>query len=71
MSLYQTVLIIFLIIFMKMTENCKIFIMKLKQKDNITQILITLTGFFYWYFNRSDLGLGQSDNINQMIRLTE
>jgi hypothetical protein len=56
---------------MKMTENCKIFIMKLKQKDNITQILITLTGFFYWYFNRSDLGLGQSDNINQMIRLTE
>ncbi len=53
-----------------MTENWTIFIMKFLKSDNINRILITLTGFFYWYFNRSDLGLEQSDHINRMITLT-
>ncbi len=44
--------------------------MEFLKTDNINLILITLTGFFYWYFYMSDLGLEQSDNINRMITLT-
>ncbi len=44
--------------------------MKFVKSDNINRILFTLTGFFYWYLNRSDLGLEQSDHINRMITLT-
>ena len=32
--------------------------------------LITLTDFFYWYFNKSDSGHEQTDHINRMITLT-
>ncbi len=39
--------------------------MKFLKSDNIDLIMITLTGFFYWYFNRSDLGLGKSDHISR------
>jgi hypothetical protein len=54
-----------------MNQNWTIFIMKfVKKTDNINRILITLTGFFYWYLNRSDLGLERSDYINRMITLT-
>ncbi len=40
------------------------------KSDNNNRILITLNGFFYYYSNRSDLGLEQSDHINRMITLT-
>ena len=35
------------------------------KSDNISRIVITLTDFFYFSFNMSDLGLEQSDNINR------
>ena len=44
--------------------------MKILKSDNINRIVITLTDFFYWSFNVSDLGLEQSDHINRMITLT-
>ncbi len=52
-----------------MTEYWTIFICKFLKTDNINRILIPLTEFLYWYFSRSDLGLGQSDHINRMITL--
>jgi hypothetical protein len=55
---------------MNMTINWPFFTVKFLKSDNNNRILITLTGLFYWYFNRSDLGLGQSDHINRMITLT-
>ncbi len=55
---------------MKITINWPILSVKFLKSDNNNQILITSTGLFYWYFNRSDLGLGQSDHINRMITLT-
>ena len=42
----------------------------LMKSANINRILITLSDFLYWSFNRGDLGLDQSDNINRMITLT-
>ena len=56
---------------MKMTINWIISTVKFLKSDNNNRILITLTDFFYWKFNRSDLGLGQSDHINRMITLTD
>ncbi len=54
---------------MKMTIHWPFYREILKSNNN-NQILITLTGLFYWHFNMSDLGIGQSDHINQMITLT-
>ncbi len=50
---------------MKMTVIGLLLSWNFFKSDNINRILITLTGFFYWYFDRSDLGLGQSDHINR------
>ena len=53
----------------KLDENI-IFMMKFLKSDNINRIVITLTDFFYWYFDKSDSGLEQTDHINRMITLT-
>lgn len=38
--------------------------MKSLKNDNFNRILITLTGYFYWYSNLSDSGLEQADHNN-------
>ncbi len=46
------------------------FIMQQVKSNNITRNLILLSGFFYWYCNRSDSWLEQSDHSNRMIKLS-
>ncbi len=53
----------------KWSWNWTIFAMKFLKSDNNNRYLISLSGFFYWHYNKSDLGLGQSDHINRMITL--
>ncbi len=48
---------------MKMTETGLFFTLNFWK-------VTTLTGFFYWYFDWSDLGLKQSGHINRIIPLT-
>ncbi len=40
------------------------------KRENINQIMITLTSFFQWCFNMSDSGLKKTDHINRMIKST-